>query len=89
MEQEMQKKVMLSGIQPSGDLHLGNYLGAIKNWGARAEEFDCYYFMADMHTITVRQNPADLRRRTLEQLAALANALLGEGSCKKGTKGVQ
>ena len=80
---------MLSGIQPSGDLHLGNYLGAIKNWGARAEEFDCYYFMADMHTITVRQNPADLRRRTLEQLAALANALLGEGACKKGTKGVQ
>ena len=64
-----EKKVMLSGIQPSGDLHLGNYLGAIKNWGARAEEFDCYYFMADMHTITVRQNPADLRRRTLEQLA--------------------
>ena len=64
-----EKKVMLSGIQPSGDLHLGNYLGAIKNWAARADEFDCYYFMADMHTITVRQNPADLRRRTLEQLA--------------------
>ena len=64
-----EKKVMLSGIQPSGDLHLGNYLGAIKNWGARAEEFDCYYFMADMHTITVRQEPAKLRRRTLEQLA--------------------
>ncbi len=63
------KKVMLSGIQPSGDLHLGNYLGAVKNWAERAEEFDCYYFMADMHTITVRQNPADLRRRTLEQLA--------------------
>ena len=63
-----EKKVMLSGIQPSGDLHLGNYLGAIKNWSARTEEFDCYYFMADMHTITVRQNP-DLRRRTLEQLA--------------------
>lgn len=66
---ENEKKVMLSGIQPSGDLHLGNYLGAIKNWGARADEFDCYYFMADMHTITVRQTPADLRRRTLEQLA--------------------
>ena len=64
-----EKKVMLSGIQPSGDLHLGNYLGAIKNWGARADEFECYYFMADMHTITVRQTPADLRRRTLEQLA--------------------
>ena len=69
MEEQVTKKVMLSGIQPSGDLHLGNYLGAIKNWGARAEEFDCYYFMADLHTITVRQNPADLRRRTLEQLA--------------------
>ncbi len=64
-----EKKVMLSGIQPSGDLHLGNYLGAIKTWVERTEEFDNYYFMADMHTITVRQNPADLRRRTLEQLA--------------------
>ncbi len=63
------KKVMLSGIQPSGDLHLGNYLGAIKNWAERANDYDCFYFMADMHTITVRQNPADLRRRTLEQLA--------------------
>lgn len=66
---EDQKKVMLSGIKPSGDLTLGSYLGAIRNWAARAEEFDCYYFMADMHAITVRQNPADLRRRTLEQLA--------------------
>jgi len=69
MENAEKKKVMLSGIQPSGDLHLGNYLGAVKNWAERADEFDCYYFMADMHTITVRQTPADLRRRTLEQLA--------------------
>jgi len=68
-EKPVQKKVMLSGIQPSGDLHLGNYLGAIRNWVARADEFDNYYFMADMHTITVRQTPADLRRRTQEQLA--------------------
>ena len=63
------KKRMLSGIQPSGDLHLGNYLGAIKNWGARSDLYECFYFMADLHTISVRQNPADLRRRTLEQLA--------------------
>ena len=63
------KKRMLSGIQPSGDLHLGNYLGAIKNWGARSDMYECFYFMADLHTITVRQPPADLRRRTLEQLA--------------------
>ena len=69
MEETQAKKRMLSGIQPSGDLHLGNYLGAIKNWGARSENYDCFYFMADMHTITVRQVPADLRRRTLEQLA--------------------
>ena len=66
---EETKKRMLSGIQPSGDLHLGNYLGAIKNWADRADEFECYYFMADMHTLTVRQVPADLRRRTMEQLA--------------------
>jgi tryptophanyl-tRNA synthetase len=63
------KKIMLSGIKPSGDLTLGSYLGAIKNWAERAEQFDCYYFMADLHALTVRQNPADLRRRTLEQLA--------------------
>lgn len=63
------KKIMLSGIKPSGDLTLGSYLGAIKNWAERAEQFDCYYFMADLHALTERQNPADLRRRTLEQLA--------------------
>lgn len=68
-EVKVAKKRMLSGIQPSGDLHLGNYLGAMKNWIGLADEFDCFYFMADMHTITVRQNPADLRRRTLEQMA--------------------
>ena len=66
---ESRKKVMLSGIQPSGDLHLGNYLGAVKNWAEIAEEFDCYYFMADLHSITVRQNPAELRRRSVSQLA--------------------
>ena len=65
-----EKKVILSGIQPSGALTLGSYLGAIKNWAELADSYDCYYMMADMHTITVRQNPADLRRRTLEQLAA-------------------
>ena len=60
---------MLSGIQPSGDLHLGNYLGAIKNWADRVNDFECYYFMADLHTITVRQDPKELRRRSLEMLA--------------------
>ena len=66
---EAPKKRMFSGIQPSGDLHLGNYLGAIKNWVDNAEKYETFYCMVDMHAITVRQNPADLRRRTLEQLA--------------------
>ena len=67
--EEVQKKRMLSGIQPSGDLHLGNYLGAIKNWADRVNDYECFYFMADLHTITVRQDPAELRRRSLNQLA--------------------
>ena len=66
---EEPKPRMLSGIQPSGDLHLGNYLGAIKNWSSRVDEYECFYFMADLHTITVRQEPAELRRRSLHQLA--------------------
>ena len=70
MGNEVQKKRILSGIQPSGDLTLGSYLGAIRNWAALADEYDCYYMMADMHTITVRQVPAELRRHTLVQLAA-------------------
>lgn len=69
MANEVQKKRILSGIQPSGDLTLGSYLGAIRNWAALADEYDCYYMLADMHTITVRQVPADLRRHTLTQLA--------------------
>ncbi|MBR7099850.1 MAG: tryptophan--tRNA ligase [Clostridia bacterium] len=64
------KKVLYSAVQPSGDLTIGNYLGAIKNWVALQEEYECFYAMADMHSITVRQNPATLRQKTLE-LAAL------------------
>ena len=67
---ETEKKILLSGIQPSGDLHLGNYLGAIKNWAELSDQFECFWFMADLHTITVHQNPADIRRRTLTQIAA-------------------
>lgn len=63
------KKRIFSGIQPSGDLTLGSYMGAIKNWVALQNDYDCLYCIVDMHAITVRQVPADLRRRTLEQLA--------------------
>ena len=69
MEKEEKKKRIFSGIQPSGDLTLGSYMGAIKNWAAMLEEYECVYCIVDMHAITVRQNPADLRRRTMNQLA--------------------
>ena len=64
-----EKKRIFSGIQPSGDLTLGSYMGAIKNWVALQDEYDCLFCIVDMHAITVRQVPADLRRRSLEQLA--------------------
>ena len=64
-----EKKTMLSGIQPSGELHLGTYLGPLRHWPNMIEEFDCYFFLADLHTITVRQDPAALRRRVLTQVA--------------------
>lgn len=63
------KKVIFSGIQPSGDLTLGNYLGALKNWVKLQNEYDCYFCIVDLHAITVRQKPADLRRRSLELLS--------------------
>ena len=63
------KKTILSGIQPSGELTLGTYLGALKNWAALSEVYDCYYTIVDMHAITARQDPAELRKRTLAQLA--------------------
>jgi tryptophanyl-tRNA synthetase len=69
MEEAAAKKVMLSGIQPSGDLHLGNLSGRGEELGELADEFDCYYFMADLHSITVRQDPKELRRRSVTQLA--------------------
>lgn len=64
-----QKKRIFSGIQPSGDLTLGSYMGAIKSWVTLQDEYECLYCVVDMHAITVRQNPADLRRRALSQLA--------------------
>ena len=63
------KKRIFSGIQPSGELTLGSYMGALKNWVALQDEYDCLYCIVDMHAITVRQVPADLRRRSVAQLA--------------------
>ena len=65
------KKIILSGIQPSGSATLGSYLGALKNWAALSLEYDCYYMIVDMHAITARQVPAELRKTQYEQVALL------------------
>ena len=61
--------VSYSGVQPSGNLTIGNYLGAIRNFSLYSEKYKCFYCVVDEHAITVRQTPADLRRRTYETLA--------------------
>ena len=65
------KPVIFSAIQPSGTITLGNYLGALKNWISLQDDYDCIYALADLHTITVRQDPATFRRHTLEAYALL------------------
>lgn len=65
------KKVILSGIQPTGTFTLGNYIGAIRNWDKMQEEYNCAYFIADLHSLTVRQDPAALRKQTMEAFALL------------------
>lgn len=69
MVEQENKKTIFSGIQPSGILTLGNYLGALKNWVSLQDQYNCIYCVVNMHAITVRQNPADLRRHTYEALA--------------------
>ena len=66
---EAPKKVIFSAAQPSGLLTIGNYLGAIRNWTLLQEEYNCCYCVADLHAITVRQEPANLRKRTYETMA--------------------
>ncbi|MBR5071251.1 MAG: tryptophan--tRNA ligase [Oscillospiraceae bacterium] len=63
------KKRVFSGIQPTGGFTLGNYLGAVRNWGVLQDEYDCIYSIVDLHSITVRQDPATLRRQIREAAA--------------------
>ncbi|MBO4815962.1 MAG: tryptophan--tRNA ligase [Clostridia bacterium] len=65
----MSKKIILSGIQATGRLTLGNYLGAINNWVNMQKEYDCYYMIANLHTLTVRNKPEELKENTLKILA--------------------
>ena len=69
MEEQVKKQVIFSGIQPSGTLTLGNYIGALSRFATLQDQYDCIYCVVDEHAITVRQNPADLRRRCLELTA--------------------
>jgi tryptophanyl-tRNA synthetase len=62
---------IFSGIQPTGNLHLGNYLGAVRNWVRMQNDYECIFCMVDLHAITVWQNPADLRHSTRELAAAM------------------
>ena len=65
------KKLIFSGIQPTGTFTLGNYIGAVRNWGPLQDEYNCIYCVVDMHAITVRQEPAKLRQNTLNSYALL------------------
>ncbi len=67
----MDKKIILSGIQPTGVFTLGNYIGAVRNWGRMQDEFECAYFIADLHSLTVYQEPAKLRKQTWDAFALL------------------
>jgi tryptophanyl-tRNA synthetase len=80
------KKTVFSGVQPSGNLTIGNYLGAIKNFPKFSEQYKTFYCVVDLHAITVRQVPAELRKRTYETLALYMAAGLDE---KKNTLFVQ
>ena len=71
MENPQRKKRILSGIQPTGSFTLGNYLGAIRNWQQMQEDYDCIFFIADMHAVTVRQDPKVFRKQILECFALL------------------
>ncbi len=71
---EETKKRVFSGIQPTGGFTLGNYLGAIRNWDVLQDEYDCIYSIVDLHSLTVRQDPAVLRRQIRESAAMLLAA---------------
>ena len=66
---EIQNNIVLSGVQPSGDLHIGNYLGAIKNFVNMQNDYNCFFCIVDLHAITVKQDPKTLKRNTLEVAA--------------------
>ena len=78
----MEKKVILSGIQATGNLTLGNYIGALKNFVKMQDEYDCYYMIANLHALTVRREPEELRENTLKIIATyIAAGIDPDKSC--------
>ena len=69
MPDTINMKRVFSGIQPSGDLHLGNYVGALKGWVNQQNNRDNFFCIVDLHALTVKQNPDELRDRTLQTAA--------------------
>ena len=75
------RKVVLTAAQPTGKLHLGNYLGAVKNWGELVENNDCYFGVADMHAITIPYVPADLKKNVYDCVAQFMACGLDAEKC--------
>ena len=77
----MNKKVILSGIQATGDLHLGHYIGVLKRFKKMQEEFDCYYMVANLHALTVRRDPKELKENCYKLLASYIACGLDPEKC--------
>ena len=77
----MSKKIIFSGIQPSGELSIGNYIGSLRNWVKLQDDYDCVYCVVNEHAITVRQDPKDLAKRSFDVLAIFMAAGIDPHRC--------
>ena len=77
---EKNKEIVLSGIRPTGFLHLGNYFGALKNWARMQYEYECYFFIADWHSLTTHADTSELRQITRRLVSELDCRRTGSGT---------
>ncbi len=75
------KKRLFSGIQPSGDVHIGNYLGAIKNWVKLLDDYDCIFSIVDYHAVTIEYDPGQMQQRIINAAAVNMGAGLDPERC--------
>ena len=83
-EESQNKKVVLTAAQPTGRLHLGNYLGAVKNWVEMSQDYECYFGIADMHAMTIPYVPAELRKNVYDCAAQYMACGRTRLSCANG-----